>query len=361
MVIFLPFAVIFPIIAPMSQAQAYFTKAGAYQGDRQIVRVEKAITAEELPVKPDFVNFSKGRVFLCELCNTDLDRHRDKFTVPVLEKFANDTKSGNGRVLLFDHDRSNPIGRVFGGYLMGEKLMGYAYIHNAMALPKQPGVKIADAVEDRILTDVSVGFMGHIRSAKQDVNGSTLEWEWWMPADGENVTELNELSVVSIGAQPLAGFKSLDGPDQKANSKTVNMSATKSLNIGGKEISGLDLLVRAAVVDVAPVAQRRRHVLRLRHGVEDREHLAQEGRVGAVVDGGDAAQHLVDGGVVVLLAGQDLVADACLVDAHHGQEVAHVHHVVVGGRGVLHLGVHRVDQVARRLLFWRRGRRQLQR
>jgi len=219
----------------MSQAQAYFTKAGAYQGDRQIVRVEKAITAEELPVKPDFVNFSKGRVFLCELCNTDLDRHRDKFTVPVLEKFAADTKSGNGRVLLFDHDRSNPIGRVFGGYLMGEKLMGYAYIHNAMALPKQPGVKIADAVEDRILTDVSVGFMGHIRSAKQDVNGSTLEWEWWMPADGENVTELNELSVVSIGAQPLAGFKSLDGPDQKANSKTVNMSASKSIHVGGKE------------------------------------------------------------------------------------------------------------------------------
>jgi len=237
-VIFLPVAVIFPIIAPMSTEQQHFKKAGAYEGTRQIVCVEKAITAEELPNAPVFVDFSKGRVFLCELCNTDLDRHQDRFTIPVLQKFATDSTTGNGRIMLFDHDRGNPIGRVFGGYVNGEKLMGYAYIHNAMVLPKQPGVKIADAIEDRILTDVSVGFRGHLREKESaGVNMGGNEWEWYIPATGPNVTELNELSVVSIGAQPLAGFKSIDSPaaDQKAKSKIINMSAQKSIHIGGKE------------------------------------------------------------------------------------------------------------------------------
>lgn len=222
----------------MSTEQHHFKKAGAYEGTRQIVCVEKAMTAEELPNAPAFVDFSKGRVFLCELCNTDLDRHQDRFTIPVLQKFATDSTTGNGRIMLFDHDRGNPIGRVFGGYVNGEKLMGYAYIWNSMTLPKQPGVKIADAIEGKLLTDVSVGFRGHLREKESaGVNMGANEWEWYIPTTGPNVTELNELSVVSIGAQPLAGFKSIDGPtaDQKAKSKTINMSAQKSIHIGGKE------------------------------------------------------------------------------------------------------------------------------
>lgn len=214
--------------------QAQGIKAGKYEGTRTVT-VEKSITAEEMPSKPPFVDFDKGKVFLCEFCNTALDRHSDRFTVPVLQKFVMDTMRPNGVPMLYGHDRDNPIGRAFGGYIEGEKMMGYAYVLNSMVMPKQPAVKIADAIEGRILTDVSVGFRGHLRSAAQDTNSNTTEWEWFIPSTGTDVTELSELSAVTIGAQIGAGFKSLDAPATKEKSKIVNMSASKSLNIGGKD------------------------------------------------------------------------------------------------------------------------------
>ena len=225
----MPFAVIFPIIAPM-QAQL-ITKAGKYEGTRSVT-IEKSIGADDLLNKPAFVDFSKGKVFLCEFCNTEVDRHSDRFTIPVLQKFADNTNRPNGVPMLYGHDRDNPIGRAFGAYLEGTKLMGYAYVLNSMVMPKQPSVSIADAIEGKILTDVSVGFRGHIRSAEQDANSNTTVWEWFIPTTGADVTELSELSAVTIGAQIGAGFKALDA-DNKKQQQNLNMSHTKSISAGG--------------------------------------------------------------------------------------------------------------------------------
>lgn len=194
-----------------------------------MVTVTKAIKPDEMPVKPMF-DTTGGQVFECEFCNMDLDRHRDRFTEGVLQKFAADSQKGVP--LLYGHDQSNPIGKAFGGQVIGGKLMGYAWIMDEAVMPKQPAIKVSYAVEKKVVGGVSVGFRGHIRSAKQDSVGNTLEWEWFIPTTGENVTELNELSVLTVPAQPNAGFKSLDLDTKKQNHK-LNMSHTKSITAGG--------------------------------------------------------------------------------------------------------------------------------
>ncbi len=214
--------------------------AGAYESERRII-VTKSIGNDELDMwgaKPDF-DTTGGRIFECTLCGTEKDRHDDRFTVPVLEKFAKDV-NGQGVPLYYNHSSDLFIGRAFAAKVvpmgMESHLVGLIWVNDAANIPAQQGIKIANEIEAKRLKDVSVGFRGQIRAGKRNQMGDVTEWEWYVSEDaGEYATELRELSVVPKGAQPAARFKSLDKPTEK-ESQNWNMSHTKSIKIGGKDV-----------------------------------------------------------------------------------------------------------------------------
>lgn len=204
------------------------------------------------------VDLSKFKVYRFEFANTKRDRHRDEFTMAVLQKFEGQAKKGEV-IGLFDHDSAKPIGRVLGAYMDGESLMGYMAVHKAMKLPGQPEVTITEAIDSGILKDVSVGFGGVKYVAAETTEGYTSAWRIEDDTNSPTGAELREVSIVSKGAQIGATLKSADGGN-KEKEKTVNMNpynhtytfGEKSVTVTGKvdgdsiKVSGIDELVKAA-------------------------------------------------------------------------------------------------------------------
>lgn len=221
----------------MQQEQFKFTDGGAYQCSKNVVFTKALTNRDELPTAPAWVDFAKGKVWEVEMANTEIDRHRDRFTIEVLQKFADDVNSKPRKVkALWQHNQGLSIGYVFGAYLDNTKLKGFLYVSNKYKIPSQD-VRIVDSIEDGETDSVSVGFAGKIRAIKTDSEGYTEIWEWYRPMDGkDDPTELRELSVVTIPAQPNAGIKALDAPQDQKHKSNLNMSTTKSIQVGGKDV-----------------------------------------------------------------------------------------------------------------------------
>jgi len=209
---------------------------------RRDVTFGKALDLAALPDKgvsipTHGVDIEGGSIFPADFCDTEPDYHDDFFDVAVLSIFARDVMAGKV-IGLWMHDYENPIGYVLTAKVeptaTGHKLTGLIWINDAMKLPKQPEVSISGEVAKGRIKCLSVGFSGHLRRMTEGPEGSRQLWQWYVPTDQPDRTALREISVVPKGAQPVAMFKS-HGPEQKDKSKIVNMTASKSIHVGGKE------------------------------------------------------------------------------------------------------------------------------
>lgn len=219
----------------------------------------KAMTSEEIAreLPGAKVDLAKFRVYKAEFANTLIDRHRDKFNIAVLQKFADRANTGKVK-LLFNHDSNKPIGKVLGASVQGQSLVGYIAVHTKFTMPGQ-AVTVAEAMDDEIIEDVSVGF-GGVKYVALEMSESGMPNAWAIEDDTASPTgaELRELSIVVQGAQIGAGIvKSIDGNKEKEKSTTMSYNHTftvgqKSITVTGKmedgtvKVDGLQDLIKAA-------------------------------------------------------------------------------------------------------------------
>lgn len=166
----------------------------------------KAVDGQELSVLQELtdLDLSKGSVFRFAAANNRIDRTNEKFSLEVLSKFAADI-NGEGRSLLFSHDNSKIIGRVFAAKVETDKdgnseLIEWAFILKGTKMPGQD-IEISEAIESGLLDFVSVGFSAFRRKVEES---DRVYIEYFMDADRgdhKEFTEQTELSIVYLGAQ----------------------------------------------------------------------------------------------------------------------------------------------------------------
>lgn len=201
-----------------------------------------------------------GKLWLVEAANTLKDRVRDVFDIPVLEKYAADSKTGKAN--LYQHDKENIVGRVLTGWTEKlpdrTRLMQILWVSDKAVMPKQEKITLNEAIENGFLVDVSVGFNGCLKAVYKDEMQSEIDhWLWYLDAES---TELLETSWVSAGCQRMAGaIKSVGATNpERENQVTMNhfqdkflvggeLHAVKTVEAGGSvKVEGLDELVKKA-------------------------------------------------------------------------------------------------------------------
>ena len=205
-----------------------------------IVMGYKAMTGDEIASKLAGVSIpSGGRVYKIEHCNTRKDRHKERFGKDVLDVYAEQINEKGSTFNLF-HKSTIPVGRVLpAAYIepdaTGEfSLMGYVWVNEKATIPDQKDITVIEAIETKMLTDVSVEIGGTIRYNEPDE-----VVEWYVDPKRKEITEYRGLALVQNGAQYNAGIKSaksIDNPTpEKEKSNIVNMSYRDKFFVGGKE------------------------------------------------------------------------------------------------------------------------------
>lgn len=201
----------------------------------------KAVGKEEMEREGIAVDSNKFKVYLVEMANTIIDRHRDQFSPQVLQKFADRANTGSVK-LLFNHDYNRPIGRIVKAWLQIKdtvtRLFGYIAVHKSVKLPDQD-LTVSEAMDDGIVEDVSVGF-GGVKYVAMEMDETQMPHAWRVEDDTTSPTgaELRELSVLVQGAQIGAGVvKSIKGNQEKEKTNKNMNPYTHTITVGEKSVT----------------------------------------------------------------------------------------------------------------------------
>jgi len=182
----------------------------------------------------------KYTVWPVEFCNTDLDRHNERFTKSVLDVFASQMTARNFTFNLF-HRSDKGIGKTLRKATVepnatGYVLKGFIAISDKSKLPDQD-ILVNDAIAEGIYTDVSVEISGTTEYIT-DPQGSRGVWEYYVDVERPGRTQFMGAALVAMGAQIGATIvKSIDGnPKENSNPKNMNHFSDKFL-VGGDLVS----------------------------------------------------------------------------------------------------------------------------
>lgn len=203
-------------------------EVGRAQIDRAAVFVNKALTDDEVVLAMLPETEIAGKWYSVKMAGSDIDRHRERFSVAVLEKYARDINA-QGSTFNFGHSSDNLIGKVSKAEVVDGNLNGYVWVDELAVMPNQPKMSVNHAIAAGIIKEVSVEVSGQLRAIKKNEEGWATEWEFFFDETNPNATEFHGLALVKRGAQRGAALsvKALDGqtnPDQQtSNSITINM------------------------------------------------------------------------------------------------------------------------------------------
>jgi len=222
-----------------------FNKAGR-DNELGLSLNHKAVSGDDLAIlKAQFpsLNFDSGKVFKCIAANTKLDRDVERFSREILELFA---KQINAKpvTLMWQHDReTHGLGRMFGASVniaqggQDFELIAHILVANEARIPDQGERKLAPAVEDQYVTDVSIGFRAWGSYEEEKINGEN-RYIYTYGIDPERPETkdayIREISFVDFGAQ--VGANTIKAADHKIEFIKENTKMTKSFTI---EIGGV--------------------------------------------------------------------------------------------------------------------------
>jgi len=180
----------------------------------------KAMTDEEITMRGLAKPSVAGKMYPVEMANTITDRHRERFTVEVLQKYAADINA-NGASMNFGHSSMILIGSVLKGSASVENgiLKGVVFIDDLATMPNQPGMTVNHAIKAGTVSDVSVEVSGTLRVAERDTEGYAEVWEYYIDPERPGRTEFHGLALVMRGAQIGAALsvKSMGGKAAPVN------------------------------------------------------------------------------------------------------------------------------------------------
>ena len=201
-------------------------------------------------------------VWPVEFCNTEVDRHNERFTKSVLDVFANQMNARSFTFNLF-HRSDKGIGKTLRKAEVvpngaGFVLKGYIAISDKATLPDQD-ITVNDAITEGIYIDVSVEVMGTTEYVS-DAQGERGVWEYYNDPTRPGRTQFMGAALVNLGAQIGATIvKSING-NEKEVKKSENMNhfsdkflvcgeliSIKSVESGGNvTIEGIAQLIEKA-------------------------------------------------------------------------------------------------------------------
>ncbi len=184
----------------------------------------KALSGEELDAA-GIEQGAAGKWYVVKMAGSEVDRHRERFTLEVLQKYAEDINR-NGSTFNFGHTSDNLIGKVTKASVMGGDLVGYVWVDDLAVMPNQHKMSVNHAIEVGIIKEVSVEVSGLLRSSAKNEDGFATEWEYFFDPSRPEATEFHGLALVKRGAQRGAALsvKALDGktePTPQQASKTI--------------------------------------------------------------------------------------------------------------------------------------------
>ena len=159
----------------------------------------KALSGEELDAA-GIEQGAAGKWYVVKMAGSEVDRHRERFTLDVLQKYAEDINR-NGSTFNFGHTSDNLIGKVTKASVMGGDLVGYVWVDDLAVMPNQPKMSVNHAIEVGIIKEVSVEVSGLLRSAAKNEDGFATEWEYFFDPSRPESTEFHGLALVKRGAQ----------------------------------------------------------------------------------------------------------------------------------------------------------------
>lgn len=186
--------------------------------------VTKALDAEEVDRLGLSDDGNKGKFYRVKMAGSEIDRHRERFTTEVLDKYAQDINR-EGASFNFGHDNRNLIGKVTKAVVEDGDLMGYVWVDELAMMPNQPKMSVLHAIEAGIVKDVSVEVSGKLRVVSKNDQGFPTEWEFYYDPEQPTSTEFHGLALVQRGAQRGAALS------VKAATTEVETIESKNLNI----------------------------------------------------------------------------------------------------------------------------------
>ena len=227
------------------EVKTLFNKAGR-DNELGLSLDHKAVSGDELAMlKSQFpnLNFDSGKVFKCVAANTKLDRDVEQFSREILELFA---KQINAKpvTLMWQHDReTHGLGRMFGASVNISQggqdfdLVAHILVSNEARIPDQGERKLAPAVEDQYVTDVSIGFRAWGEYKEVMVNGENRYiYTYGIDPQRPETKDayIREISFVDFGAQ--VGAQTFKAANHQIEFIKENKTMTKTVNI---EIGGV--------------------------------------------------------------------------------------------------------------------------
>jgi hypothetical protein len=206
---------------------------------------------------PEVFTDEEFNFFIMSQANTLLDRQGDKLTRKFLQRLADNTNSQKETVpILFNHNKDMMIGNLFHEDVKrmnnsgdeSYELVGYMAVNKKVTMPGQPNLSIADAIKSKMLTNVSIGFVG-IGKIKEA--GSKVYQEFDYDENDSFMPEHFETSLVYFPAQYGATVKSYAGKEHTFNFKDFSFSKITKKQF---QIS-MDITVNGKSIPVTPEIQ----------------------------------------------------------------------------------------------------------
>lgn len=187
-----------------------------FQKEYSPSEIERTLIKEKVGERIDSFHFVETIA-----ADTLIDRTYDKFTKAFLERMA--TKYIEGRTIVDSHNTKIRIGRTFAAEVIPhpEKVGESQLIVKFYLSPNTPAGKQAiNEVKDGIVDRVSVSFRPDYEAVtfidEDDENSPEPGKVFWsIDAGDPELEEVIELSLVAMGAQPGAKFKSENGRVQE--------------------------------------------------------------------------------------------------------------------------------------------------
>jgi len=185
----------------------------------------KALTDQEIEMRGLPKPKKPGKMYPGKLANVVTDRHRESFSLPVLQKYASDINRKRSS-LNFGHNSNNLIGSVVKGSASVQDgvLMAVVFVDDLAVMPNQPNMTVNHAIEAETVEDLSVEVSGSLRVSKKDSDGYSMEWEYFIDPEHPERTEFQALALVMRGAQIDAALsvKSMGGKAAPVNNPNPN-------------------------------------------------------------------------------------------------------------------------------------------
>ena len=232
----------FPTAKTKAEALALINKAGRNSQIGFSIQT-KAVAGTELDtLKAQFpdINFDSGKVFKCIAANTLLDREIERFSKEILDLFASQIIE-DAKTVMWQHDRNtHGLGMMFAATVVGAKQVGeyellvYLLIDNESRIPEQGERKLALAIENSYVKNVSIGFRAWGEYIEQNYNGEN-RYIYTYGINPERPESkgayVREISFVDLGAQ--FGAATTKGAKDIEFIDNLNMTKTVDFEIGG--------------------------------------------------------------------------------------------------------------------------------